>query len=131
MNPELTLESLRREVARALAACVEKSFETVPERIVLERPPKVSLGDLASPVSFDLAKSLRRAPRAIAEEIARAVSLPQGVARAKVEGGGYVNFFFDRGAFAQGRRDARADHLDGPHELDVGQGGHVHLKRDA
>ena len=36
-----------------------------------------------------------------------------------------------RGPFAQGGRDARADHLDGPHELDVRQRRHVHLKRDA
>jgi arginyl-tRNA synthetase len=100
MNPGLSFDSLRSELARAVRDAVEKDLGATVERIVLERPPKVSLGDLASPIAFDLAKSLRRAPRAIAEEIARAVKLPPGVARARVEGGGYVNFFLERGPFA-------------------------------
>lgn len=100
MNPELSLEAIRRGVIGALREAVEKSFGVLPERIVLERPPKVSMGDLASPVAFDLAKSLRKAPRAIADEIARSVIPPAGVRQARVEGGGYVNFFIERGSFA-------------------------------
>ena len=100
MSSALTLEAIRRDVLQALADVLRTSFGATVERIVLERPPKVSLGDLACPIAFDLAKTLRRPPRAIGEEIARAVTLPAGVARARVEGGGYVNFFLDRGAFA-------------------------------
>ncbi len=100
MSSGLTLEGIRRDLSQALAGAVQTSFGTAVERIVLERPPKVSLGDLACPVAFDFAKSLRRPPRAIAEQLARSVVLPDGVARAGVEGGGYVNFFLDRGAFA-------------------------------
>jgi arginyl-tRNA synthetase len=70
--------------------------------VVLERPPSVSLGDLASPVAFDLAKRLRKAPRAIASEIAAAAALPAGVQQARVEAGGYVNFFLDRARVAAG-----------------------------
>jgi arginyl-tRNA synthetase len=100
MNPGLSFDSLRSELERAVREAVEKDLGATVERVVLERPPKVFLGDLASPIAFDLAKSLRRAPRAIAEEIARAVSLPPGVERARVEGGGYINFFLERGPFA-------------------------------
>src|SRR6266496_4346427 len=95
-----TFEEIRREIAAAVRDAVEKSFGTAAERVVLERPPNVSLGDLASPIAFDLAKTLRRAPRMLAEEIARSVSLPAGVVKARVEGGGYVNFSLDRGSFA-------------------------------
>ena len=35
-----------------------------------ERPPKIELGEAASPVCFELAKRLKRAPRQIAQEIA-------------------------------------------------------------
>jgi arginyl-tRNA synthetase len=100
MKPGLSFDSLRSELERAVRDAVEKDLGATVERVVLERPPKVSLGDLASPIAFDLAKSLRRAPRAIAEEIARAVALPPGVERVRVEGGGYVNFFLERGTFA-------------------------------
>ena len=83
-------------------------YGTSPERVVVERPPKVALGDLASPVAFDLAKALKKAPRAIAAEIAAAVALPAGVAAVRVEGGGYVNASLDRAAFAAGLAEARA-----------------------
>ena len=72
------------------------------ERVVLERPPKVSLGDFATPTAFDLAKKVRKAPRAIASEIAAAVVLPRGVREARVEGGGYLNFFVNRSDVARG-----------------------------
>ena len=68
--------------------------------MVLERPPRVALGDLATPVAFDLAKSLRKAPRAIAAELAAALVRPAGVREARVEGGGYLNVFLERGPFA-------------------------------
>jgi arginyl-tRNA synthetase len=99
MESKITWESVRANLEEALTLAVRR-LGASPEKIVLERPPKASLGDLASPVAFDLAKSLRRAPRGIAEEIARSIALPPGVARAKVEAGGYVNFFLDRPAIA-------------------------------
>jgi arginyl-tRNA synthetase len=67
--------------------------------VVLERPPKLELGEAASPVCFELAKRLKKAPRQIAQEIAGSLPPVAGVARLEVAGGGYLNAFFDRGAF--------------------------------
>ncbi len=67
--------------------------------IALERPPKLELGEAASPVCFELAKRLRKAPRQIAQEIAGSLPPIAGVARVEVAGGGYLNAFFERGAF--------------------------------
>jgi arginyl-tRNA synthetase len=94
-----TLEELRAALADAIREAVAALHGVVLERVVLERPPRAALGDLASPVAFDLAKGLQRAPRAIATEIAGALRLPPGVREARVEGGGYVNFRIDRGPF--------------------------------
>jgi arginyl-tRNA synthetase len=66
---------------------------------VLERPPKIEMGEAASPVCFDLAKRLKRAPRQIAQEIAVQLGPVQGIARVEVAGAGYLNAFFDRGMF--------------------------------
>ncbi len=66
---------------------------------VLERPPKIEMGEAASPVCFDLAKRLKRAPRQIAQEIAVQLGPVEGIARLEVAGAGYLNAFFDRGAF--------------------------------
>lgn len=67
--------------------------------IVLERPPKIELGEAASPVCFELAKRLKKAPRQIAQEIAAGLGKVEGIARVEVAGGGYLNAYFDRAAF--------------------------------
>jgi arginyl-tRNA synthetase len=97
------LAVIREALASAIAAAARDKLgvEVDAARVVLERPPKLALGDLASPVAFDLAKTLRKAPRAIAADLATAVTLPAGVREAKVEGGGYLNFFLDRGRVIQ------------------------------
>jgi arginyl-tRNA synthetase len=91
------LEGIRSALSDALRAAARGKLGVEVQRIVLERPPKLSLGDFACPVAFDLAKALRKAPRAIASELAGAVALPTGVREARVEGAGYLNFFLERG----------------------------------
>jgi arginyl-tRNA synthetase len=67
--------------------------------IVTERPPKIEMGEAASPVCFELAKRLKRAPRQIAQEIAGGLPPIAGVARVEVAAGGYLNAYFDRAGF--------------------------------
>ena len=64
--------------------------------IVLERPPKIEMGEAASPVCFELAKRLKKAPRLIAQEIANGLGVVEGIARVEVAGGGYLNAYFDQ-----------------------------------
>ena len=67
--------------------------------ISTERPPTLAMGEVATPVAFELAKRLRRAPRQIAQEIADELGAIPGIARIETAGAGYVNFFFDRPEF--------------------------------
>ncbi len=85
-------------VRAALAAHIRKHYQ-LDVTIVTEKPPRIEMGETATPVCFELAKRLKRAPRQIAQEIA--VQLPpiEGVARVEVAGAGYVNFYFSRTAF--------------------------------
>jgi arginyl-tRNA synthetase len=69
--------------------------------IVTQRSPNVAMGEVATPIAFELAKRLRRAPRQIAQEIAAELAGIPGVARVDTAGAGYVNFFFDRAAFLE------------------------------
>ena len=70
--------------------------------IVTERPPSLAMGEVATPVAFELAKRLHRAPRQIAQEMAAELGAIPGVARVEIAGAGYVNFFFDRAVFLAG-----------------------------
>jgi arginyl-tRNA synthetase len=85
-------------VRAALAAHIRQHYQQdVP--IVTEKPPRIEMGEAATPVCFELAKRLKRAPRQIAQEIAAQLPPIDGVERVEIAGGGYVNFYFSRAAF--------------------------------
>ena len=69
--------------------------------MALETPPRRALGDIAVPVAFTLARRLRKAPRAIAQELAAALGSIDGVARIEAAPNGYLNFFLDRAFWTQ------------------------------
>ena len=70
--------------------------DPVLQHIPIEAPPRRSMGDLAVPLAFELARRLRKAPRAIAQELAGAVGPVEGVLRIEAAPNGYLNFFLDR-----------------------------------
>jgi arginyl-tRNA synthetase len=82
----------------ALAGHIREKYG-VELAVVLERPPKIEMGEAASPVCFELAKRLKKAPRMIAQEIAVGLGRVEGIAKMEVAGAGYLNAYFDRGAF--------------------------------
>ena len=89
---------MTKRVREALAAYIQGKYG-VDISIALEKPPKLEMGEAASPVCFELAKRLKRAPRHIAQEIATGLPPIAGILRAEVAGAGYLNLFFDRGRF--------------------------------
>lgn len=94
-------KAVEDRIRKALRHHIHERYKTdVP--IVTERPPRLAMGEVASPLCFELAKQLRKPPRALAQEIANSLKPIPGVARVEVAGGGYLNMFFDRAAFFQG-----------------------------
>lgn len=77
---------------------ISNKFEDFTERDIeslIETPPNHELGDYALPC-FKFAKSLRKSPNVIAEEIAK--DLEENEFFEKIENtGGYINFFVDQG----------------------------------
>lgn len=90
--------ALTNQLREALAAHIREKYG-VQMVIALSRPPRIELGEAASPVCFELAKQLKKAPRLIAQEIANSFARVEGIARLEVAGGGYLNAYLDRGAF--------------------------------
>jgi len=91
-------EELRAHLARLLTALYSLDESSRPA-IALEYPPNRELGDLGTPVAFELARRLRKAPRAIAQEIAEAFGSLDGVRRVAAAPNGYLNFFLERRDF--------------------------------
>jgi len=91
-------DRLRAHVAQLVATLYALDATSTPG-IVLEYPPNRDLGDLGTPVAFELARRLRRAPRAIAQEIAGAFGSLEGIRQVAAAPNGYLNFFIDRRGF--------------------------------
>ncbi len=102
------LETIRTELAAAIAAALEAMGVEAPQ-VVLDVPPRRQLGDLAWSGALPLAKALRRAPRAIAEEVARRLDQTRAATPSDhplallepgctVEGPGFLNLRLRRGA---------------------------------
>src|SRR5262249_39692791 len=65
-------------------------------------PPDLKFGELATPIALQLARTLRKAPKIIAQEIAAALTGLEGFASFDVAGAGYINARLDRAIAARG-----------------------------
>lgn len=94
-------EQVRARVREVLA---QQHGITDPDLVIpIEYPPNRTLGDLGTPVAFDLARRLRKAPKMIAQELASALGPIPGIARVEAAPNGYLNVFLDRAAFLLSR----------------------------
>ena len=91
------LEIVNR-IRAAIASHIRLAYG-VEVKVLTERPPRLEMGEVASPVCFELAKRLKKAPRVIAQELIGSIGTIDGVARFEVAGGGYLNAYLERGAF--------------------------------
>ena len=96
---------LKAGLAADLAGVIQERFGVAHEP-VLEVPPRRELGDLSSPAAMQLARVLKRNPRAIAEELAAALPRRPEVRDVQIQGAGFLNFVLDRRAFAAALMDA-------------------------
>ncbi|MCC7418004.1 MAG: arginine--tRNA ligase [Acidobacteria bacterium] len=95
---------VQHRVHDAIAQAVARRYGLAePPAFGIEIPPNRALGDLAIPVAFQLARMLRKPPRAIAQEIAGLVGPLPGVRRIAAAPNGYLNLYLDRRAYLLAR----------------------------
>ena len=95
-------ERLRAHLTHLLVSRFELDATTLPP-ITLAYPPSRDLGDLGTPVAFELARRLRKAPRAIAQEVVDAFGHLDGIRSVSAAPNGYLNVFLERPAFLRSR----------------------------
>ncbi len=92
--------SLERSISRAVSQYLQTNF-SVDVPVSTEQPKQSGFGELALPVAFQLARQLKKAPKAIAEQLAEGLAGKlEGVSQLEVANG-YLNVRFDRGWFAR------------------------------
>ena len=98
----LTLIDLQNKLKERIRTAASELYGVAVDQLNAETPPKPELGDLAFPVSFELAKLIKQstgnkvAPRTIAEQLKEKLGSEDEVARIEVAGAGYLNIFFNR-----------------------------------
>ncbi|HET9480509.1 MAG TPA: arginine--tRNA ligase [Candidatus Polarisedimenticolia bacterium] len=88
-SPERLIHDAIRDRVRSL-------YGVELAEVTLEYPPRLEFGDLACPVAFELARSLKRSPRLLAAEIVEGLGAPPGVSRMQIAGAGFINIFYRR-----------------------------------
>jgi arginyl-tRNA synthetase len=89
---------LQKRLAGQLRIVLQAKYNLQLETIPLEIPPDLKFGELATPIAFELARKLRKAPKIIAQEIVAALGHLDGFLSFDVAGAGYINARLDRAA---------------------------------
>src|SRR5882757_631628 len=110
--------TIQQSLLARIQAILLAKYDITLTNLVVEQPPSIAFGELALPVAFELAKRLRKAPRAIATELAAELTAAlesrqpelEGITSVEVAGAGYLNIRLDRAAAV--RRIAADQHAD-------------------
>jgi len=100
--------NVQQQIQAQVAAAIRSQFglDEVPP-FTVEVPPNRALGDLAVTVAFQLARSLRKAPKAIASELTTALGALPGVTKIVAAPNGYLNLYLDRRPYFLDRVNGR------------------------
>jgi arginyl-tRNA synthetase len=93
--------AFQTDLTSRIRQAVAEAYGVTLGEILVQTTPRLELGDMALPLAFDLAKKISRKPRDIAQELAPKLAAIEGIARAEVAGGGFINLFLDRAAFTE------------------------------
>jgi arginyl-tRNA synthetase len=107
--------TLQLQLQARIEALLKERYEIALANLAVELPPKIEFGEMALPVAFELAKRLKKAPRAIAQELQAELAQTPGMAAVEIAGAGYLNVKLDRAAMV--KRMAADEHAE------VGGGG--------
>ncbi len=112
--------TVQRQVHDAVDQAIRQQFGVtdVPP-FAIEIPPTRALGDLAIAVAFQLARPLRKPPRAIAQELAQALGAIPGIGAIVATPSGYLNLSLERPAFFIARLRNQVAPLRGPAEKTI------------
>ena len=91
----------QRLLRERLRSVLQAKYQVELPHIAIEQPPDLEMGEYALPVAFELARRLKRSPRAIAGELVADLMPLEGFASFAVAGAGYINGKLDRQAAAQ------------------------------
>jgi arginyl-tRNA synthetase len=101
---------LQQRLGGAIRTLLKEKYALEIENIPLETPPDLRFGEIATPIALQLARSLRKAPKIIAQEIVESLGPLRGFDSLDVAGAGYINARLDRAAAVRIVAESHASH---------------------
>jgi arginyl-tRNA synthetase len=92
---------LQNRFAEHLRGVLKSKYDLELQNIAIEIPPDLKFGELSTPIAYELARKLRKAPKIIAQEIVAALGSLEGFSGFEVAGAGYINARLDRSSGAR------------------------------
>ena len=92
---------LQNRFAEHLRGVLKSKYDLELQNIAIEIPPDLKFGELSTPIAYELARKLRKAPKIIAQEIVAALGTLDGFSGFEVAGAGYINARLDRASGAR------------------------------
>ena len=93
---------LQNRLSEHLRSTLKLKYDLELAAIPMEIPPDLKFGELSTPIAFELARKLRKAPKVIAAEVVSALGTLPGFVSFEVAGAGYINARLDRAAAVRG-----------------------------
>ena len=87
---------LQNRFAEHLRGVLKSKYDLDIRNLHIEIPPDLKFGELSTPIAYELARRLRKAPRVIAQEIVAALGALAGFTGFEVAGAGFINARLDR-----------------------------------
>ena len=94
MIAENPFEVFRKECSVILKKCLKRAYPSIKlDNLSLKPPPNIDFGQLASSISFELGKKMKKNPKDIAEALVKSIDFADFVYIKKIESkGSYINF---------------------------------------
>jgi len=89
---------LKNQLETHLRGVLQARYGIEVESVPMETPPELKFGELATPIALQLARTLRKAPKVIAQEIVAELGPLPGFVSFEIAGAGYINARLDRGS---------------------------------
>ncbi|MFI0721733.1 ArgS-related anticodon-binding protein NrtL [Streptomyces sp. NPDC021224] len=105
MTPAELSWTVLTTVRRAVAA--DELRVDVPEKVVVQRPPRPGCGDYATNVALQLAGAAGRSPYEVAAILAPRLAREPGIAQVEIAGAGFLNITLSARAYADVVRQVR------------------------
>lgn len=117
----------RNEIKDTINSALDKMQEKIEgkswDKLIIE-PPDPSFGEFSTPISFSLAKKLKKPPIQIAKEIVNNISLSDSslIDKLDIAGGGHINFYLNWERFSRLVIDGILKSNDNYGNLEIGKG---------